>query len=261
KYPTITEALKFSNIIYLRNSITEDITISGNNVTIIGSDTGITIKGKLKITDSKVTFRKLNIYGNTGISYEERKIYLPEKCPSQAKNGTDGDTACIIINSKISLRDVTIRGGRGGKGEIFWECDSSLPPEEECYICKVGSNGKEGLALVAKNNSTIDTLNVRIGKMELDNTSSIVVGSNIVLPHQQKISISISTFFKIKGKNLLFNTKIKGLFKIYNIKGQIIRKENIEGNSIPLPTLPKGIYILNFVLENRNIKSVFVNTR
>ncbi len=219
------------------------------------------IRVKAGITNSTIVFQKIKLAGIAGATPPDTSVWMPDPCIRSVKPGKDGDTAAIIINSKISLKNSSIKGGSSGKGQKSWLCGGVVPLEElGCELCTVGVDGKEGLALKASQSTTIDTMGVILGAMELDATSRIIAGISPALPFQthEKEFLPVQPKFHSSGK-ISLDRKADFTIAIYTITGQLLSKQKINGTCWMAPKLNRGIYLIAINVHNSLFRYKLVN--
>jgi hypothetical protein len=273
QYPSVREAVKHGKNIIIKLSIVEDLQLNGVNVSITGADTSITISGKASITNSTVEFRNIKLVGHTGNAGDSP---LPgiTYCPT-AGDGTVGGDALEIDSSTIYFYNCKVTGGKGGDGgktyinePLIMPCDcgnsggggrgivvsnSKVHVEKATIIGgKAGltagpggcSAGATGTGIVARNSTTVDTVNIILGTAEIDATSKVIAGKSVMthLYNQpKKMEFRFLPSGMLQFSNTTYNENIK--INIYSLSGKLVFSKSIRNEKNFTPLLPRGTYV------------------
>ena len=291
QYSTVAEALQYGTDILVTANITENIVISYMNVSITGADTNITITGKARISTSTVTLGTVKLLGRKGSNGNSPNPGYTY-CPT-AGDGADGDTALIVTNSTIRIINSTIKGGGGGTagasyyylGDLM-ACDcgnggdgglglaasnsiisvmqskirgGDFGPGAAAPYCDV-LRGSQGIAINASQYTTIDTMQVTLGSVVLDPTSSIIPGTAVVGPSSfpEKGLFNQPQKFLFPGV-IVLNNSTGFTVSIHTLSGRLVCQNTVSGNRWVIPKLNRGTYLIAVTAGREKYYGKFVN--
>ncbi|MBN1578649.1 MAG: LamG domain-containing protein [Chitinispirillaceae bacterium] len=258
EYPTITEAVQHGSTILVRSDINENMVITDADVTITGAYTGITVTGKARITNSRVVFNSVNLAGINGTSFSATSAISPNPCPTP-KDGTDGDTALIAVNSTIIFRDGFIRGGSGGAGQTVQLCGG---PGAICTMCDFGKNGNNAIAILASDHTVIDADRAAIGTVSSDSTCTLAITAISSAPAAPAGNgESPAPPRLLPSGKIVFSRATEFTAIVYDLSGRMLAKETCRDALWRIPASNRGVYLITIKTAGRVFRYSFVKVQ